>query len=519
MSREWDVIVIGSGFGGVFTALPLVQAGARVLMLERGPWVERGQHNWSPEGTMEKTPYYSYESPGQVLEGGQTPVIGQTSCVGGASVFYGGVCFRLRPADFTPSAEIVGDSGAAWPLRYADLETWYERCEELLEVAGEAGADPSEAPRRGPYPAPPGPLGETAMLVANAGRGLGLRPFPLPMAIRYRGERACVLCPTCDTFACAVSAKNDLATDLIPRLQRRGMELRPETVVTRLVAQGGRVSGVEALDKRRGQRETLRAGQVVLAGGALATPHLLLASGLAGLNPAGAAVGRYLTRHCNGIVIAVFKRVPDGGRRFHKQVGFHDFYFGAPGAPEGTLGSIQQLQQPPLSLVKANAPRLAHGFLELALPHTTGLLVMAEDEPRAHNAITLDPARRDAFGLPRLVLRHRYTKRDLAAREVLFGQARRILRAAGAFFFYRHPIKTCSHAAGTVRCGDDPRTAPLDRDCRYRGLENLVVTDASFLPTGGGVNPSLTIAANALRVGTLMASGKSSPDVASEAHA
>jgi choline dehydrogenase-like flavoprotein len=70
-----------------------------------------------------------------------------------------------------------------------------------------------------------------------------------------------------------------------------------------------------------------------------------------------------------------------------------------------------------------------------------------------------------------------------------------------------------------VRCGDDPRTAPLDRDCRYRGLENLVVTDASFLPTGGGVNPSLTIAANALRVGTLMASGKSSPDVASEAHA
>ena len=96
----------------------------------------------------------------------------------------------------------MGDSGAAWPLRYADLETWYERCEELLEAAGEAGADPSEAPRRGPYPAPPGPLGETAMLVANAGRGLGLRPFPLPMAIRDRGERARVLCPKSGRAPC-----------------------------------------------------------------------------------------------------------------------------------------------------------------------------------------------------------------------------------------------------------------------------------------------------------------------------
>jgi choline dehydrogenase-like flavoprotein len=61
-------------------------------------------------------------------------------------------------------------------------------------------------------------------------------------------------------------------------------------------------------------------------------------------------------------------------------------------------------------------------------------------------------------------------------------------------------VKTFSHAVGTVRMGDDPAAAPLDAGCRFRGLANLWVTDGSALPMSAGVNPSLTIAANALRV-------------------
>jgi choline dehydrogenase-like flavoprotein len=278
--------------------------------------------------------------------------------------------------------------------------------------------------------------------------------------------------------------------------------------VTRLFEREGRVAALGAVDRTSGERLELKAERIVLAAGALATPHLLLASGLGERNPAGQAVGRYLTRHCNGIVIGVFPKVPDRGLRFHKQVAFHDFYFGSPGSPgHGTLGSIQQLQTPPIALVKANAPRLMGPFLSVALPHTTGLLVMAEDQPRLENGITLDATRRDALGLPRASLRHRYTARDLRGRHALFAQARRILRKAGALFFYRHEIKTFSHAAGTVRFGEDPRSAPLDPLCRFRGLDNLYVTDASFMPTGGGVNPSLTIAANALRVGEALVKG------------
>jgi choline dehydrogenase-like flavoprotein len=513
VETQYDAIVIGSGFGACFAAEPLVASGARVLMLERGGWVARGPHNWGPGASMELTPHYSLESPFEVAEGGQQPRMGLCTCVGGQSVFYGGVSFRLRERDFLPKPEIVGDSGAEWPIRYADLEEHYDAVERWLEVAGAAGADPGEPPRRGPYPQEPAPLSDTARMVGEAGRGLGLRPFPLPLAIRYRqdGKRsACVACPTCDTFACAVEAKNDLATAVLPRLLERGLQLRAETPVVRLVEKQGRVVEVECVDRARSQHVSFRADRVILAAGALASPHLLLASALDRLNPASHAIGRYLMRHCNGITFGLFRRLPDDGKTFHKQLAFNDFYFGdaANGAPGGMLGSIQQLQTPPLELVRANAPPLTGPLLSRVVPRITGLLVMAEDQPRPENRVWVDPGRRDELGLPGLVVRHRYTHRDLLARRALARQARRILRAAGALFCYTHKIKTFSHASGTVRFGDDARTAPLDRYCRYRGVENLFVVDASVMPTGGGVNPSLTIAANALRVGTAIARGQ-----------
>ena len=82
---------------------------------------------------------------------------------------------------------------------------------------------------------------------------------------------------------------------------------------------------------------------------------------------------------------------------------------------------------------------------------------------------------------------------------MLVRRAKRILRGLGAWSFYTHHVKTFSHALGTVRMGTDPEAAPLDEWCRFRGLDNLRVVDGSALPTSGAVNPSLTIAAVALR--------------------
>lgn len=527
-----DVIVIGSGFGGGAAAWSLVRAGARVLMLERGGEVVRGPHNWEADGSLDLTPFHSKETPyrtrGEQAEAGSRGLsgligsffrdgsgertVGGTYCVGGPSVFYGAVSFRLRQEDFAPGREIVGDSGARWPFGYAELAPWYDRAEQLLGVAGQVGQDPTEPPRSRGYPGVPDRLSATSRRIAGAAEALGLHPFRLPLAIHYGrdGERSgCIACTTCDTFACAIGAKNDVATAILPPLLGAGMELRADSVVNRLVADGDRITAVEGVDRRSGEPFRFECDQVVLAAGALATPHLLLASGLAERNPAGDAVGRYLTRHCNGIAFGLFRSPVDPEGRFHKQLGIHDFYFGHPRVPEprGKLGGIQQVQSPPVGLIRHHLPPGIGALLgRLLVPRTTGLLVMAEDQPRPENRLLLEADGHDRFGLPRARIEYRHSERDVAARAALLEQASRILRQAGAVWVYRHLIDTFSHAAGTVRMGPDPAAAPLDELCRFRGLDNLRVVDASALPSGGGVNPSLTIAANALRVGESMTS-------------
>jgi choline dehydrogenase-like flavoprotein len=141
----------------------------------------------------------------------------------------------------------------------------------------------------------------------------------------------------------------------------------------------------------------------------------------------------------------------------------------------------------------------------------TGLLAMAEDQPRAENRVTLDHAVRDRFGMPRALVLHDYSRRDLAARAALVETAVRILRRAGAVAHYVHRIGTFSHAVGTVRMGIDPAAAPLDHDGRFRGLDNLFVADGSALPTAAAVNPALTIGANALRVGAAIRAAVTAP--------
>jgi choline dehydrogenase-like flavoprotein len=502
--HRYDTIVIGSGFGGASAAAALVHRGERVLMLERGAWVERGPENWHDDSAMELSPFYSMDAPYRVRNGGAEQSIGAFHCVGGQSIFSGCVSLRFRPADFQPDPEIVGSSGARWPYDYAELEPYYTRAERMLHVAGTSGEDPTEPPRSAPHPQPPAPLSRTSRLIANAARTMGLNPFRLPLAINYseHAERSrCIACTTCDAYPCAIGAKNDVASHVLPPLLERGLELRPRTIVRRLVAERGRLTHVECLDADSGRAFTLRARRFILSAGVLGSPHLLLSSELERLNPGGDVIGRYLLRHCNGMVFGFFPTPPNAEQEFHKQIGIHDFYFGHPSIrrPTGKLGCIQQVMSPPLGLVRPRVPRLFHRMVDAAAQYVTGLLVVAEDQPMASNRLVLDRASADPVGMPQAVIEHHYTARDVAARAALLRQAKQVLRVAGATFSYVHHITTFSHAVGTVRAGVDPSTSALDEFCRFRGVSNLYVLDGSFMPTAAAVNPSLTIVANSLR--------------------
>ncbi len=500
----YDAIVIGSGFGGSMMAHALVEAGKRVLLLERGDWVERGPANWEPSGSLELTPYYSKETPYRIKAGGYGKVMGGAYCVGGPSVFYGCVAFRFREQDFSPDPAIVGDSGATWPFGYDELEPYYTRAEQILRVSGDDGDDPTRPRRSSAFPQPAPPRAKITQRIADAAASLGLNPFALPLAINYfdgeNGRNRCQKCRTCDTFACAVSAKNDLATCVVRPLVARGLDLRTNTVAVRLVHDKGRVTAVECFDKTKGEMVTYRADRFIVSAGTLASPHLLLASKLQDVNPAGHTVGRYLMRHCNGMVFGLFPKKPDPDNEFHKQIAIHDYYFGDDRAPIGKLGGIQQVMTPPVKLVRHHLPWGLRTILTPLVEHLTGLLVMAEDQPRIDNGVAVDWDAKDPFGLPRLEVTTRYTVRDRTSRKILAKRAKRVLRRSGAWLFHTHHIKTFSHAVGTVRMGTDPATSALDEYCTFRGLDNLHVVDGSFMPTSAGLNPSLTIAANSLRV-------------------
>jgi choline dehydrogenase-like flavoprotein len=502
----YDAIVIGSGFGGAMAAHRLVDAGWRVLLLERGDWVERGKSNKDPKPTLALTPYHSLESAYRAFSGAMQPDVPSVFCVGGPSVYFGGVAFRFRVADFAPGDEIVGTSGARWPCGYDELEPYYADAERLLNVSGCDADDPTRPPRSAPFPQPPPSLARASQRFAHSARELGLSPFPLPMAINFsngNGRVPCEACRTCDTYACATESKNDVAVSIVRPLEARGVELLAGMAVTRLVAANGRVTEVHAWDRAQNRERSFKGRYVVLAAGALASPHILLASGLETLNPAGYAVGRYLTRHCAAMVIGFCNVRPDPDRVHHKQLAVLDYYFGDRDTHRHRarrIGSIQQISTPADTLMKVYMPPFfrkvpLHGFAQ----HLMGTLVLAEDEPHEANRVTIDPGDVDRIGLPRLCIAHRHTAGDEWRRRLIVRRAKRLLRHAGAWSFYTLEIKTFSHALGTVRMGVDPRTSPLDGDCRFRGLENLLVVDGSALPTGGAVNPSLTISAVALR--------------------
>jgi len=502
----YDALIIGSGFGGAMAAHRLVRAGWRVLLLERGGWVPRGPSARDPGATMMRTPHYSKESAYCCLAGGEAPEVGSLFCVGGPSVFYGGASFRLREDDFRPGQEIVNGSKAAWPFDYDALEPYYGEAERILGVAGDDSGDPTRPPRREPYPYRPLPLAPISRAFRDSALELGLHPFPIPLAInvsRHNGRPSCDRCRQCDTYACAIGAKNDADVAVIAPLRKRGLEIRANTVATRLIESGGRITEVLAWDRTARTSVSFRARHVVLAAGAMASPHLLLASQLERANPAGHAVGAYLTRHACAMVFGFCNDRPDREKVFHKQIAVFDYYRGDPGrrgAGARRLGSIQQITTPPAVLVKSHAPapfdRLPFdGFLE----HLVGALVIVEDEPHAENRVAVNWTRRDELGLPILDVAHRYTARDEERRRRLVRRTAGLLRGLGAWSYYTHHIKTFSHALGTVRMGTEPAAAPLDEWCRFRGIGNLRVVDGSTLPTPGAVNPSLTIAAVALR--------------------
>lgn len=186
---------------------------------------------------------------------------------------------------------------------------------------------------------------------------------------------------------------------------------------------------------------------------------------------------------------------------FQKTLALNDFYFGAPDwpYPMGHISFVGKLDAVTLS---AGAPPFAPGWtLEAMAKHSLDFWLTSEDLPDPDNRVSLD---REG----RIVLSYRPNNEEGHRR--LIAKLKSLMRAIGCeehliprnlFLGQRIPLAGVAHQNGTVRFGDDPATSALDPWCKAWELDNLYVVDASFFPSSSAVNPALTIAANALRVG------------------
>ena len=512
---RYDVIIVGSGPGGGTMAWRLARTGKRILLVERGDYLRREPRNWDSQAVIVDGAYQAQET--WYSSDGKSFHPGLHYYVGGNSKFYGSILFRLRERDFGEIRHADGLS-PAWPVGYDAFEPYYQAAEELFHVHGLRGEDPTEPWSAKPYAYPPVAHEPRIQELFDGLKRVGRHPFHLPVGVRLveRDGRVsptspCIKCESFDGFPCPTNGKSDAQVMCVDPALRDcpNLELTTRTYVERLVtdASGRSVTGVAGT--RDGAPFEASADLVVVACGALSSALLMLRSRTDrhpdGLANASGQVGRNYMRHTNSTVLAISKT--PNPTRFQKTLGLNDFYVTDPDATDGwdfPLGHIQMVGKSDGAQIHGEGlPGFLQWFPEKPFDwlarHSIDFWLTSEDLPRPENrvfyrngAVHLDLTETNQAAHKRLRQRLREVCDAVDIHPHLFDRS--------LYLGKNVPVGGTAHQAGTLRFGDDPATSVLDRDCKAHALDNLYVTDASFFPSVGAVNPTLTIIANALRV-------------------
>ncbi|HVY40822.1 MAG TPA: GMC family oxidoreductase [Polyangia bacterium] len=510
MDNLFDVVIIGTGAGGGTLAAQLAPSGKRILLLERGGWLPRERANWNVEDVFVDNRYVSkdtwYDKSGKPFQPGVHYF------VGGATKMYGAALYRMRERDFGEVRHHDGIS-PAWPISYADMEPYYLRAENMYQVHGARGEDPTEGPASGPYPHPAVSHEPRIQQLSDDLARAGYRPFHTPCGIMLNEANAqasaCIRCRDCDGFPCLVYAKSDAETlGVRPALQQSNVTLVTNARALQLKTDASGRSVTEVVVERDGQRdkrESYRGQIVVVSCGAANSAALLLASA-SDKHPRGLAngsdqVGRNYMAHNNQAVLAVSKE--PNPTKYQKTLGINDFYFGAPDF-DFPVGNIQMVGKSQAAMFRGekHIAKLAPLFgLEKLAEHAVDFWLCTEDLPRPDNRVTLE-----SDGSVRLT----YTKNNQVPTKRLYDLLKSMLGKLGMHPDHLLPrnlylknemdVAAVAHQVGTCRFGTDPATSVLDVNCKAHELDNLYVVDTSFFPSVSAVNPGLTAIANAIRV-------------------
>jgi choline dehydrogenase-like flavoprotein len=510
MSDSYDLIIIGSGAGGGTLAHRLAPSGKRILLLERGGWLAREPQNWLAQNVFVEN---RYVSPDTWHYSDGSPFAPEVHYwVGGATKRYGAALYRLREEDFGELRHHGGIS-PAWPISYEKLEPYYTQAEQLYQVHGARGEDPTDPPASAPYPFGPVSHEPRIQQLSDDLAKAGLHPFHAPCGVMLdesnKPYSKCVRCDNCDGFPCLVHAKADAEVIAVrPAIEHSNVTLLINAEAVRLQTNeaGTAVTGVAV--NHDGHQETFEAPIVVVSCGAANSARLLLMSA-SDQHPRGLAngsdqVGRNFMFHNSQAVLALSKE--ENPTVFQKTLGVNDFYLKGTKDFDYPLGNIQMVGKSQAAMFRGEKPgetRFAPQWtLRDIARHAVDFWLSTEDLPRPENRVTLTT---DGH------IQINYAASNQEPKERLYDELKEMLADLGmhhghllphhAYLKNEIPVAGCAHQAGTVRFGSDPSSSVLDTNCKAHELDNLYVVDTSFFPSIGAVNPALTAMANALRVG------------------
>jgi len=556
---SYDICIVGSGAGASPVAYTLAKAGAKVVVIEKGPWLTEKEFfkdelaislrdSYNPKLADEQhviEEEYVTENGESYWQGESTSDSGWSfwngNVVGGSSNFMSGYFHRLKPIDFRLKTEfgaINGANIADWPISYDELEPFYAQVESEIGVSGKVVKHPHQEPRSTvdfPYP----PLAEHAVStwIDEAAASIGFHAMPVPRAVLSQpamGRKSCEYSGYCSSYGCSSGAKGSGRAALL----NHGVATGNLTIIANAKVykidndDQGKVTGVNYYDSQ-GRKKSVAAKIYVIACQAVETSRLLLASKSA-FFPNGLAnnhdqVGKNLVFSAGGTGQGdfYFDELNEQKKAELKQVGpfinraLQDWYqiddksfSGANSQGKAKGGTIDFLfYQNPISRAQGTQRDESNALVwgeqlkknliqEFTTYKTLRFEVFNDWLPTNDCFVSLDEEVKDKWGDPVAKVRIGSHAHDLQVGEYLAEKGAKLLEELGA-----KNISTSVSSypptnlmAGGCRFGDDPKTSVLDRNCRAHEVDNLYVTDGSFMPTGGSVPYTFTIYANAFRV-------------------
>lgn len=513
MANHFDVVIIGSGAGGSTLAQRLAPTGKSILILERGEHLPREAENWSSKAVFIDKRYRTKE---HWYDKHSKPFSPNTHYwVGGNTTFYGAALMRLRERDFQ-QVQHGGGVSPAWPISLTDLSSYYDEAETLWRVHGARGQDPTEKGDEPPYTYPAMKDDPGIAALRTHLEGQGWKPFHLPLGVNRDEQHwlnsPCIRCKTCGGYPCLMKAKSDARSIAVdPLLDLPNVTLLTGRKVERLETDGtGKTITAVVCQTAQGE-ERWTADIVALAAGAVNTAVILLASANAqhpeGLANGSDQVGRNYMFHTLTAMVSMTAAPLQS--TFPKTLAVNDFYWNDPrGGYDLPMGHIQALEYMSGQTLEGQIseilpPSLVPDIFTNAIAERMlSFLVISEDLPLPDNRVRLASDGRIFLD---------YTYNNLEGHQRL---VKALDGALDGFVDHKHimsqhhfqfdsllPLYGTAHMNGTTRMGADAASSVVDPNCKAHEIDNLYIVDASVFCSAAAVNPTLTIVANAMRVG------------------